>query len=620
MKIKSIEINNFRSIKSDKINCVDFNTFVGPNGSGKSTVLNALNVFFGEINSFSEDDFHVRDTSQPIKIRITFDELSEAAEEEFKHYVRSGLLIVQAEIARDEKGNFNRTIRGERLIFEPFKIFFEAKTASDRGKVFKALKDKFDGIEDATNDAGRKASLLAYEERLDDDEKVLTASGAEFFGISKGTHKFQKHVSWVYVPAVKDASSEAEEGKSSHLGRLIQHTIRSGMDYNDDLEKIKSEALKAYEELLYGQRLHLSSLQKRLAERLQSAVTAETNLALDWKMDEKSVAVQDPVAQVLLSDRGFSGEVDKFGHGLQRAFLLVILQELMAVDSNISPTLILGCEEPELYQHPPQERHLAQILMELSEGDAQILLTTHSPYFIDVEHYDGIKMFRNTAGLAKSSCSSFETILAGYNAAFTRPLRNEDQARTKLAIQTQPKFNEVFFAEKVVLLEGICDLACFETYLRLSGRRPEFQKSGAAMVVCDGKSSLALMALIAKDFDVPFHVVFDCDANCAEQHRESHIRDNDAIMQLAGYNALGDFSPEHIFKSNLTGWFHTIDQVLEAEYGDGAVAFNQAGSDAVGNLRNSKKHPLHVAAAMKAAWEDGRRFSAFEKVVDQILS
>ena len=79
MKIKSIAITNFRSIKNETIDCTSFNTFVGPNGSGKSTVLNALNLFFGEITSFSEDDFHNRNLKEPIIIRVVFDELSEEA-------------------------------------------------------------------------------------------------------------------------------------------------------------------------------------------------------------------------------------------------------------------------------------------------------------------------------------------------------------------------------------------------------------------------------------------------------------------------------------------------------------------------------------------------------------
>jgi putative ATP-dependent endonuclease of the OLD family len=619
MKISSIEITNFRSIKKESIDCGAFNTFVGPNGSGKSTVLNALNVFFGETNIFYAEDFHGRDTSKPIIIKVVFHELGTKAAEEFKHYVRGGLLVVQVEISAVEGDTFKKLVRGERLIFEPFKSFFEAGTATLRGKVFSELRDKYPDIEAATNDAARRDALSLFEEGLPESEKVLSLSDAEFFGVSKGSHKFQRHVSWVYVPAVKDASSESEEAKASHLGKLIQHTIRAGMNYETDLERIRSEALAAYSTLLDGQRTHLTALQQRLAARLQAAVTAETDLMLDWKKGEKSVSVLDPVAQVLLTDRGFSGEVDKFGHGLQRSFLLVILQELMAVDTDLSPTLILGCEEPELYQHPPQARHLAEVLMELSAGDAQVFITTHSPYFVDVDHYDRVKMFRNIGGVVSVKGSSFSTIVTSYNTAFSKPLRGEDQARAKLAIQTQPKCNEVFFSDKVVLVEGISDLACFEAFLRLSGRRAEFQKSGTSFLVCEGKSSLALMLLIAKDFGIPYYVIFDCDAGCRAETQSLHIRDNDAILTTAGSGSLGALPTKNLLGANFAAWHHDIERILEDEYGVDSIAFNQAGRDAVGSLADSKKNPLYVAAAMKAAWDAGRRFPIFDQVISDIL-
>lgn len=629
MKIKNIEIQKFRSIKREALDRDQFNSFVGPNGSGKSTVLNALNVFFGEINSFSEEDFHKRDTSVPIVIRVTFHQLSDAATEEFNHYVRSGLLVVQLEVAAEPGGSFKKTIRGERLVFQPFKDFFEADSAANRSVAFKRLSETYEGIQSATNDAGLREAIANYETTLPNEQKEMTTSGSEFFGVSKGTHKFQRHLNWVYVPAVKDASSESEEAKASHLGKLIQHTIRSGMDFDAELARIRAEAIDSYVKLLTDQQTHLTGLQKRLSEKLQAAVMTDADLTLEWKQDEKSVAIQDPMAHVQLSERGHIDKVEKFGHGLQRSFLIVILQELMSVDNSISPTLLLGCEEPELYQHPPQARHLAEILMELSNGDAQVLVTTHSPYFIDVQHFDSIKMFRNVSGSASISKSSFSSVLENYNAAFTKALHNQDQARTKLAIQTQPKFNEIFFAEKVVLVEGISDLACIEAYLRLSGRKRDFQKSGATIVVCEGKSSLALMLLIVKTFGIPYHVIFDCDSGYEalfqkdqpkyQSARNEHIRDNDAIFSLAGYNKLGKFPDAHIFEENLTGWHIDIEAVLEQEFSTESESCHQAGRNAVGNLSGSKKHPLYVAASIAAAWDAGRKFPVLEKVVDALL-
>lgn len=68
MRIKSTEINNFGSIEFEVIECSTFNAFDGPNGSGKSTILNALNVFLGEINLFSEDDYYKRNANNPINL------------------------------------------------------------------------------------------------------------------------------------------------------------------------------------------------------------------------------------------------------------------------------------------------------------------------------------------------------------------------------------------------------------------------------------------------------------------------------------------------------------------------------------------------------------------------
>jgi len=621
MKISKIEIQNFRSIKDETIDCENYNCFVGPNGSGKSTVLNALNVFFGEISTFSDDDFFNREANGcSISIKVTFSELSEKAADEFTHYVRNGRLVVRMLISKSANGSFTKSVRGERLVFEPFRVFFERKNAKEGAEIFKSLKAEYEGIASATNEASREQALNDYEETLTEDKKTLIESGDEFFGASKGGYKIQRHVQWVYIPAVKDASSESEEAKTSHLGKLIQHTIRAQMNYGDKLDEIRDQALRAYDDLLSGQLTHLRELQDRLAERLQNAVTTDAGLTLDWKKNEKSVAVSDPTARVLLSDKGFSGEVESFGHGLQRSFLIVILQELMAVDSEVNPTLILGCEEPELYQHPPQAKHLASILTELAEAEAQIFATTHSPYFIDVDHYSGIKMFRNVDGAVSVSKSSFETILSGYNSVFDRPLQNENQARTKLAIQTQPKFNEVFFADKVVLIEGISDQACIETYLRLSGKRRNFQRSGASLIVCDGKSSLALMLLIAKDFNIPFHVIFDCDCACRPQDQTMHVRDNDAIFQLAGLPALGALPNQHVFNGNISAWKDTIEGLLDEEFADESEQFKQAGRDAVGNLRSSQKNPIFVAAMMMAAWQTGRRFPILESVIEASLS
>ncbi len=79
MKIGSVRIQNLRSFSDATIPLNDYTCLVGPNGSGKSTVLCALNVFFREFDNVATDlsqldreDFHQKNTDEPIRITITF--------------------------------------------------------------------------------------------------------------------------------------------------------------------------------------------------------------------------------------------------------------------------------------------------------------------------------------------------------------------------------------------------------------------------------------------------------------------------------------------------------------------------------------------------------------------
>ena len=81
IKLKTIHIKNFRSIRKADIHVGDMNVFVGLNDVGKSNVLKALNLFFNEETDFGrkydyETDFH-KPAKRPkkklsIEITLTF--------------------------------------------------------------------------------------------------------------------------------------------------------------------------------------------------------------------------------------------------------------------------------------------------------------------------------------------------------------------------------------------------------------------------------------------------------------------------------------------------------------------------------------------------------------------
>ncbi len=79
MKIKSIHIENFKSIKKLDINFPDNNLLIltGHNNAGKSNIVRAIDLICGETwkkaNDLNNNDYYLRDTTQNIKIKLLFD-------------------------------------------------------------------------------------------------------------------------------------------------------------------------------------------------------------------------------------------------------------------------------------------------------------------------------------------------------------------------------------------------------------------------------------------------------------------------------------------------------------------------------------------------------------------
>lgn len=148
MKIESLRIENFRGFRDQTICLNDYTCLVGPNGAGKSTVLTALNVFFRQykdsktdLSKLSAEDFHHKNVSNPIKITVTFFDLSAEAKADLADYVRQEKLIVSA-VAKYDAGSERAEVRqfGNRLGIEDFREYFEA---DKRGESAGALKEIF---------------------------------------------------------------------------------------------------------------------------------------------------------------------------------------------------------------------------------------------------------------------------------------------------------------------------------------------------------------------------------------------------------------------------------------------------------------------------------------------
>jgi len=377
MKLTEMRIQNFRSIDDYKIYLDNYTCFVGPNGAGKSNVLVALNIFFRNsstmvtnVNTLSDEDFHHRQTTKPVVITLTFEDLSAEAQKDFKEYFRQGKLIVSS------KAEWNEVIKGaevrqygNRLVMEEFGEYFKAlgdgELVADLREKYNKIKADFPELEDISTKDGMTDALHIYEEKNLQLCKLIESED-QFYGFSKGKNLLSKYIQWIHIPAVKDASSEQEEGGKTALKLLLDRTIRSSISFEEPISELKDELEGRYKSILENEREKLSELETSIEKRLQEWANPATRLNLDWSYDpNKSLVISNPIAKFAIGEGEFMGEVTRIGHGLQRGFLVSLLQELAQHSDGVIPKLLLGFEEPELYQHPPQAQHLSDLLVRL---------------------------------------------------------------------------------------------------------------------------------------------------------------------------------------------------------------------------------------------------------------
>lgn len=635
MRISEIRIQNLRGYRDETIPLSDYTCLVGANGAGKSTILCALCIFFRDtehfatnLHSLQQEDFHCSDTTQPITITVTFTDLSAEAQEEFKEYYRQGKLVVTA-LAEFNTDTGTADVRqyGQRLVLKAFRAFFAAY--NDNKKV-DYLKEKYEEIRQHFSDlppAGTKAqmheALRAYE---DSHPQLLelVASKDEFYGFSSGKNRLEKFVQWVYVPAVKDVTTEQTESKTTSLGKLLARTVRNRVDFSEPLAAIRSEMTTKYLNLLGSHQESLEELSTTLRDRLKDWAHPDARVRLEWRgLPEKAIRVDEPVAQIVAGEGKFDGHLSRFGHGLQRCYLLALLQELSGNDDSSGPRLILACEEPELHQHPPQARHLADVLYQLSRRNSQVFVSTHSPYFVSGSRFADVRIIRKDgSGCARVTHVTMEQLADTIADARQCSPSPPDAMALKMQQALLPTINEIFFTRVVVLVEGMEDVAYITAYFHLLDLWEEFRRHGCHLVATDRKSNILHPLAITKRLGIPAFVVFDSDAHVPDNgsgNRTQHERDNRAILRMRGYASQDPLPSDTFWEHDTVMWNAEIGRVVRSDMGGRIDAILERTRARFGNEGGVEKSVLFISEVMTEAWRAGLQSPSLERLCNSIL-
>lgn len=156
---------------------------------------------------------------------------------------------------------------------------------------------------------------------------------------------------------------------------------------------------------------------------------------------------------------------------------------------------IILIDEPGLYLHAKAQRDVLKVLEKISE-ESQVIFSTHSPYLIDAQHLDRIRLvLKNNKGGTQIE----NKIHKNTDSETLTPIV------TAVGLELSNDFS--IAGRKNVLLEGISDYY----YLRALSHYTNVETNGWSFIPCAGASTTSKIASLLIGWDLEFLVVLDND-------------------------------------------------------------------------------------------------------------
>lgn len=516
MKIQSIRIKNFRTLKDVTIPFCAVTTFIGPNGVGKSTVLRALDWYFnGKPGSLTENDCAFGETAEKIEVQVTFSDLTEMDHEALGKYAPSGATTFTAWKRRSPDGSEMLSANAKGL--PEFNAIKATTAATAKKDLYASLRSSRPDLDLPTANTGAAVDQAITTWESTHTDQLIDAPEAlqtNFFGFNSGG-KMSGLFDFVLVPADLRASEESTDAKTSIIGRILERSIdRAAAD--EEIAKIVEES-RARQQEVYDEKFK-GQLQE-ITTRLNDIVTSYSpGRAVAVAPAEVELKAPRTTFDMTVLDGLTKTKVERQGHGFQRTLLISALQ-LLAQSSAASAdgVICLAIEEPELFQHPIQAQTFAKILRSLAEDPSkriQVTYATHSPYFLEAKHFDQVRRLIRSSQTPPVVSVHFATVaevkakLHGVQSAEVVDRQLDGIVASQLGI--------ALFAHRAFIVEGTTESAVF---YGIGDRNSigSLEAAGISIVPAGGKTSIPLVHAILTAIGIPTYALFDADRGFEER-------------------------------------------------------------------------------------------------------
>jgi predicted ATP-dependent endonuclease of OLD family len=467
MRLKRIKIENFRSVQTLKIELPQVCAIVGPNNAGKSNILEAIRrVLAGDwgprASSFSEDDVYLRDEDLDITIECCFEPPIE----------------------------YRKLKEGDAVQIETMQFLYTRYKRGPQAGIRRLEQTCLD-------ETGKQPTVMTGYAKRGTPPKFEPLIGIP--------QEVREAVPLIYIGTDRSLRRQLPNQQYSLLRRIFEDINE---DFQDPENKIvvrdregREREVARTERLEQLLKLVMSLLKTDEFKRVEASIKQNVleQLGLDAEADDIDLYFT-PMASMdfyknldlVIKDHGFSISATEVGEGFQNAIVLAILR---AFEETKRQGAILLIEEPEMFLHPQMQRSLYKTLRKIGETN-QVIYSTHSPHFVSVPDYGDVLLVRRDEEgtyVIKSSLAA------------------DAKRREKFLKELDPERSELFFARRLLLVEGDTEKLSYPAYA--AKLKLDLDRAGATIVEVGGKRNLKDFAELAISFRIPVGIVYDKDSS-----------------------------------------------------------------------------------------------------------
>ncbi len=259
----------------------------------------------------------------------------------------------------------------------------------------------------------------------------------------------------------------------------------------------------------------------------------ELSVSMDYAL-EVDFSAYDPSRffhslRVQAKEGGEVRTLEELGSGQEQLLALAFIQAY-AEAFHGAAGLVLIIDEPEANLHPLAQQWLAKSLGRLATAGCQVVLTTHSPAFINIEWLPGLVLVKKEDG-ATTVVQQTAAELANYcveHGALAGKATEKSILPFYAAAATQTILSG-FFARAVVLVEGESEALALPVYFANLGLDTE--KAGIAIIPVGGATSLARWWRLFTAYGVPTYVIVDNDIRDPGDTRERQLNGQRDVLR-----------------------------------------------------------------------------------------